>query len=110
MTWLLIGILVWIVVALLVALVLGTSIRTAEKTHEADEARALAELEAAERNPGTVTVDVPAPENADLPYTGPETRPYPPPPSVPRQRRHLLPFHPARDTSDDPSQKDSGAH
>ena len=107
MTWLIIGILVWIVVALVVALVLGTSIRTAEKTHEADEARALAELETDQPNPETLTIDVPAPEQVDLPYTGPETRPFPPPPSVPRQRRHLLPFHPARDTRDDPSRTDS---
>src|SRR3954452_19561137 len=96
MNWVLIGVLVWVVVALLAALVLGSSIRSAEQTHDADEARTLAELDADERIVGIVASARPVRKKGVLPYTGPEPRPFPPPPSVSRQRRGVLPFHVAR--------------
>jgi hypothetical protein len=128
MTWLLIGVLAWIALALPLALVLARSIRHATVAREAEEeadARALAAL------PGETSPDRPAPDEAprapadsphgnfivtepaplevvdELPWTGPSTRPFPPPPSVPRRRPHPLPGHVTR-PQESPSNRDTG--
>jgi hypothetical protein len=107
MSWLFIGVVVWVVMALLAALVLGRSIRRAEVDSDADEARALVELETQELTTGTAVSEPPAPAEPELPFTGPDTRPFPPPPSVPRRRAHVLPNH-VPQVRQDRSERDQG--
>lgn len=110
MTWLLIGALVWVVVAVPAALLIGRAIRDAD-THRAAVAEAQFRAEAqaqSETQAGNfvATEESPA-EVAELPWTGPETVPFPPPASVPRQRPHII-RNPLTRAERNPSRRDSG--
>src|SRR5690348_13539212 len=93
MTWLLIGALVWVALAVPAALLIGRSIREgdARRTVEA-EARMQAETQARSETPAGnfVATDAPPSEADSLPWTGPATVPFPPPPGVPRKRPHIV--------------------
>lgn len=106
MTWLLITALVWVVLVLPAALLIGRSIRRAEARRAADaEARLRVEAAAqSETMEGNVATEPPATE---LPWTGPETVPFPPPPSVPRRRPYVV-RNPLSRAERSPSQRDSG--
>ena len=100
MTWLLLlSALVWVAVAVPTALLLARGIRMAD-LHRA------AGTEAQARNLDLVATDVPAAE-AELPWTGPATVPFPPPAAKQRQRPEIV-RHPLRAADRDPSAHDSG--
>src|SRR3954469_24386967 len=84
MTWLLIGALVWVALAVPAALLIARSIRTAD-------AHRVAESEAQSQDANFVASEEP-PAEASLPWTGPATVPFPPPP--PKQRPPHAPAPP----------------
>jgi hypothetical protein len=101
MTWLWIGVLAWVALAIPAALVIARGIRLAED-------RRAAEAHAAQEPANFVATDTP-PSVADpkAPWAGPSTVPFPPPKSIPRQRRPAV-RNPVRSDERDPSARDSG--
>jgi hypothetical protein len=110
MTWLLIGALVWVVVAVPAALLIGRSIREGDARRAVEaEVQLQAEAQARSETPdgNFVATDAPPSEAAPLPWTGPETVPFPPPPGVPRRRPHII-RNPLSRVERSPSHRDSG--
>ena len=110
MIWLLAGALVWVVVAVPAALLIGRSIRQADVRRAADvEAQLRAETQAQSQtvDGNFVATDEAPADAAELPWTGPETVPFPPPGSVPRRRPHVV-RNPLSRAERNPSHRDSG--
>lgn len=110
MTWWLIGALVWVALAVPAALLLGRALREADVRRAAEvEATFQAEARAqSETQDGNFVATEAAPSEAPpMPWTGPETVPFPPPGSVPRQRPHII-RNPLSRAERKPSHRDSG--
>ena len=110
MTWWLIGTLAWVALAVPAALVIGRAIRDADVRRAADieaELRTDTQARSETRDGNFVATEAPPSEVPPTPWTGPETVPFPPPGSVPRQRPHVI-RNPLSRAERNPSHRDSG--
>lgn len=110
MTWWLIGAAAWVALAVPAALLFGRAIREADARRAADvqaELRAHEQAQSETRDGNFVATEASPSEVPPMPWTGPQTRPFPPPASVPRRRPHAI-RNPLSRAERNPSHRDSG--